>query len=773
MATNRLTGALKRLGGAASDQGCDRALLDRFVAGDPAAFDALLARHGPMILTVCRRILPDPAAADDAFQATFLVLLTKAGSIGRGEAVGNWLYGVACRTAARARVDAARRRSREAAAPTRVAPDPLAEITGRELVAALDQEVLRLAPRYRSPVVLCYLRGMTRDEAADELGWSPATLGRRLGRGRDLLRARLSRRGLELSAALLPAALAGGVSAASIPGRLAAPLLATAVMAASGKPVPSGTVPAAVESLTQGVLQAMFVAKMRIVVALLAAGLGAVGVGTLTLGGFGGRPVQAGPQVPPNVVRPSPVAPPKAAEPRDPFAVVLGTVKGIESKTEQVVLLIRVAQSQADAGKKDEARETFRQALDLADALTDDTPRGMALREIATGRLRLGDVEAAIAVATKVKGDSPRNQFLFLLAQQQAEADDIPGARKTAAAITDDQKDGALDAVGRAEARAGDVDAAKKTADALKHQPLSRASVLAELALAQAKAGDRIAAAESLAEALRLNVTTLAEADSRNRARAENAVSLAKIGDIAGARKAAAGLDLNPESGRSDRVYALRLIAVEQVKQGDRPGAVKTLGDIPAVADRARAWLEIAEAQAEAADRAGAAESIQAARTLAESVPESARADLLEDVMAVRAGVLVKAGDVKGAAAVADALKDDRSRCHALLAVARAQIKTGDRGPARVTLGRAMKAAGGIPEGQENQGGVMTIVPAWALIKGSVVRQLTAAATEAGGEADARAWAAGLKSPFVQTMALIGVAEGVATTAASGKKPDR
>ena len=422
MATNRAGCVLGRLRGAAAggtDRPPDCELLDRFVRGrDPAAFEVLLARHGPMVLAACRRVLPDPAAAADAFQATFLVLLRKAGSLGRGDRLGNWLYGVACRTAARARVEAARRRRREADAPARTSPDPLADITARELVAAVDEELLRLPPRYRAPVVACYLEGKTRDEAAAHLGWSVATLGRRLARGRDLLGAWLARRGIALSAVLLPATLA------FVPCALAAPLLTAAGHAAAGRELPVGVVPAAVETLSERVVGAMFIGKLKATAAvLLAAGLVLLGVGSLAHGVLPARPTAA---VAPRADDP-PRAVPHPPKGREPFAAVLDAVRAVENKTERVVLLIRVAQGRAAAGDVAGAKEDLRQALDLADGLDADTPRGMALREIAQTRLRLGDAAGALVVAEKFKGASHRNHLLFSLAGMQAEAGDIPG----------------------------------------------------------------------------------------------------------------------------------------------------------------------------------------------------------------------------------------------------------------------------------------------------------------------------------------------------------
>jgi len=154
--------------GAGPGQLPDGELLRRFVARrDEAAFTALVGRHGPLVWGVCRRLLSDAHDAEDAFQATFLTLARKAASIRKPGAVGPWLYGVAARSAAQARTDRARRAGKAAPVPASPA-DPLAELTGRELSALLDEELARLPERCRAPLVLCYLEGQTRDEAAQQ-----------------------------------------------------------------------------------------------------------------------------------------------------------------------------------------------------------------------------------------------------------------------------------------------------------------------------------------------------------------------------------------------------------------------------------------------------------------------------------------------------------------------------------------------------------------------------------------------------------------------------
>ncbi len=207
----------------------DGELVARFVRqGDEAAFEALLRRHGPAVLGVCRRLLRHAQDAEDAFQATFLLLARKAGSLRRQEAVGCWLYGVARRVALKAQARAARQRRREEQVPERPPGDPLAEISLREAQALLDQELLRLPIALQGPLLLCCLEGLTRDEAAARLGIPVRVLKNRLEEGRHRLRTRLARRGLSLSAVLPPACLA---SEALPPHLLAAGLRAAATAA--------------------------------------------------------------------------------------------------------------------------------------------------------------------------------------------------------------------------------------------------------------------------------------------------------------------------------------------------------------------------------------------------------------------------------------------------------------------------------------------------------------------------------------------------------------
>jgi RNA polymerase sigma factor (sigma-70 family) len=182
----------------------DRQLLDSFVlARDSSAFRDLVARHGPSVLQVCRGVLQDSHAADDAFQATFLVLVRKARSIQQPEKLGPWLRGVAYRTSLRARGRAARRRAVEIGSARHSWIEPIPDESSDEIRRVITDELERLPDTYRQPVTLCYLQGLTHLDAAQRLGWPIGTVKVRLVRARRLLQERLRRRGVVWHAGLL------------------------------------------------------------------------------------------------------------------------------------------------------------------------------------------------------------------------------------------------------------------------------------------------------------------------------------------------------------------------------------------------------------------------------------------------------------------------------------------------------------------------------------------------------------------------------------------
>jgi HlyD family secretion protein len=254
----------------------DGQLLDRFVQErDESAFELLLFRHSGMVLNVCRRILKRDQDAEDAFQATFLTLVRKARSIRRRDALAGWLYRVAYRAALEARARSARIAQHEKPAALIVEPTIVPDTGWNELRPILDEEMGRLPERFRLPLILCYLEGKTNEQAACELGCPAGTVFSRLAKGRELLRTRLVRRGLTLSAGGLTALLADQAAfAGPAPALLTAALQAGRLIAA-GK---VGAVSTQVHAITEGVLKAMFLQKLKnatvvsLVLALLAAG---------------------------------------------------------------------------------------------------------------------------------------------------------------------------------------------------------------------------------------------------------------------------------------------------------------------------------------------------------------------------------------------------------------------------------------------------------------------------------------------------------------------
>jgi RNA polymerase sigma factor (sigma-70 family) len=290
MHADRLRGPLRRLrhalapadGGAQSDG----QLLDRFLSDrDEGAFEALVRRHGPLVLGVCRRLVRHAQDAEDCFQAAFLVLAQRAGSVRKRGSLASWLYGVACRVALRCRCVAARRRARERQVgemphPEVAAPEP------QDWRPLLDEELNALPEKYRAAVVLCDLEGKARKEAARLLGVPEGTLSSRLAQARALLAGRLSRRGVALSAGVLAVALAGGAATAAVPARLVVSTAKVAALVAAGQ---SAAVGPQAALLMHEVQRGMLMAKLK-VGAALAAAAALLGVGGLAFQAAGQAP---------------------------------------------------------------------------------------------------------------------------------------------------------------------------------------------------------------------------------------------------------------------------------------------------------------------------------------------------------------------------------------------------------------------------------------------------------------------------------------------------
>jgi RNA polymerase sigma factor (sigma-70 family) len=283
----RIMTVVRWAAGGPASAASDAVLVERFAdKHDEAAFTELVARHGPAVWTLCRRLLRSEPDAEDAFQATFLVLARRAGEVRKAASVGSWLHGVAFRLSRRLRqrppLDAKRVSQPEPP------PDPADSLTWAEVRAALDEELARLPDNLRAPLLLCYFRGLTQDEAAAELGWKPRTLKARVARGRDLLRRRLTRRGIELPAALAAPLLASELSAA-VPRRVVAGLIAAAVNGSDR--LPRGVSVTAVELARTG-MSAVTIVR---IVALAISAVALVTAGTVFGLGGGAAPQATAP----------------------------------------------------------------------------------------------------------------------------------------------------------------------------------------------------------------------------------------------------------------------------------------------------------------------------------------------------------------------------------------------------------------------------------------------------------------------------------------------
>jgi RNA polymerase sigma factor (sigma-70 family) len=261
----------------------DGELLGGFIdRHDEAALAALVKRHGSMVWGVCRRLLSHHDA-EDAFQATFIVLVRKAASIVPREKVGNWLYGVAHQTALQARRTAARRRAREVQVTEMPDTEAVQQDQWPDVRPLLDQELSRLPDNYRAVIVLCDLEGRTRKEVARQLGIPEGTVAGRLARARAMLAKRLTQRGVTLSGGALAAVLAQNVASASVSISLVSATIQAATLVAVGQTAATGAISVKVAALTEGVLKAMLMSKLKAVIAIvLVLGLMATGATVLT-----------------------------------------------------------------------------------------------------------------------------------------------------------------------------------------------------------------------------------------------------------------------------------------------------------------------------------------------------------------------------------------------------------------------------------------------------------------------------------------------------------
>jgi RNA polymerase sigma factor (sigma-70 family) len=645
----------------------DVELLDVFVHGvgeeRELAFAALIDRHGAMVLRVCSDVLRNHHEAQDAAQATFLVLASKGGSIRRAGSLGSWLYGVARRVSAHARADASRRRriEREACREIRVTP---ADALRLEQFEAIYEELDRLPSRYRSAIVACDLEGWSHAEAAARLAVPLRTLQTRLYRGRERLRMRLIRRGVTLGAAGL-AGLLGGTGRAAVSARW---LEATAQAAAR---IAEGTV-----ALSTGLVSTRVLAWVRAwcrARTVLRAGLAAVGLSAagLILGGSLALANRYGaePQVPP--VAPAtaqvPAAPPASRPKPAPTSAIARPLPApdelqrvLREVAEEAIklakakpdpgswTLARIAETQARAGDRPGARTTYAAAVEQARSGKEHKGELSTLRFIGNTQADCGmheeareTLRAAVALVPPVSGDFDKDHWAELLLceviRSLSRAGDREHAREALQRLdrfVDDgiraTRIGNADAVmlpelAGAHAAAGDFDGAFAVVDRVKSGKRGLAYQLGHTLgeIAQGTRYLRPLETRRFVRRIAEELGPLKDPAWNSSALIYLAEAQARLGDIEDARKSAMAIGSGPTSSRFDvtsgQPYALILIAERQKEAGDRAGARETLRMAhesvrrhPAMSGPAGRLFQVASAQAGVGDLDGAIRSVEA-----------------------------------------------------------------------------------------------------------------------------------------------------------------
>jgi RNA polymerase sigma factor (sigma-70 family) len=403
MASRSLAGVLRHvprlLGLRAGSPLTDADLLVRFAEDqDQAAFATLVQRHGPTVWGVCLRVLGNSHDAEDAFQATFLVLARRAGSIAAPQLLGQWLHGVAWRIATKARTQAAIRHAQERKALAMLCADVADDDPAwHDLRPVLDQEVQRLPEKYRALIVLCYFEGKPYEEVARLLDCPAGTVSGRLARARQLLRERLSRRGITHSATAIAAVIAANATAAPVPSHVMETTVEAAGLYAAGASM-TGIVGAHVVALAEGGIRAMLPMKAKLLLAIVLA-LGVVGGGSLLLPGD--TPAESALQA----AEPAPASPAEAARPAGLEGIWADLASGDDTAVTRAILTLSKDPKKTEAFLKGHLRAVKADPKRVATLIADLESNQFEVRQKAfdeleyLGKYIKGDLEKALAGA--------------------------------------------------------------------------------------------------------------------------------------------------------------------------------------------------------------------------------------------------------------------------------------------------------------------------------------------------------------------------------------
>lgn len=689
--------------GAVGDIG-DGQLLEQFIANrNGAAFEVLLERHGPMVWGVCLRVLGDYHDAEEAFQAAFLALVRKAASVSPRESVGNWLYGVARRTALKLKTALARRRARERQLSLVRELGSLQHDPWHELGPVLDQELGRLPERYRCPIVLCDLEGRTRSEAARQLGWPEGTVASRLARGRELLAGRLTRLGVAPSSGALALLLAKEASA-GVPTHLAAFTAGAANLVASGRN-PAGLISFQVGSLANGAVRIVALKKLLAVAMALAICLAGWGVCYFAPASEPPAAQKGNQGVPPSQ---PPAAKQDVSQVRTEVNSVLArairSVPSVGDVEQRVWILCEVARIQTQAGLDEELGKTLKLAVQAARESESDHRR----IDVAAALAEAGQVRHALEIAGAVHRELERERAFSVVAEGQVRAGDIAGALRTAALIkTDYLKGDVLRSVAIAQAKREDFQGSLRTAGTIADAG-ARGLALVEIAARQNSA-KQPGAAETLKQVREIadKLPVVLDAggepgDTKPALCCELARVLAASGALDDARQLASSITKSPWVD-----IAWKNIVTVQSERGESEAALKT-------ADHIRSGYQKGEA--------------------------------LKAVVAA----LVRANGLSQACRVADSIETGFWHVEALLEIARGYARAGQHQEVAAIVTRVRLEAERVKDEPRNGN-----------LKPAAFGRIARAQGELDEEGAALLWIEAEPSNLVKAWSLLGLAEGM------------